>query len=326
MGEIAINPTHNVHQKYRQMNLVNPYIFSPSLPVFSSTWNTYNTSSGSSSSVQVKLPLIASGTYNFTVNWGDGSSNIITVYNASTVTHTYATTGIYNIKITGVCIGWQFNGTGDRMKITSISSWGSLKLGTTQGGYFQGCQNLNLSSVADVLDLTGTTSLLNCFAVSSISSINRINEWNVSGVTNMRAVFYQTSFNQDISAWNVSSVTTMIYMFYQNVVFNQNIGSWNVGNVTDMQQMFYQCYAFNQNIGSWNVSKVASFIDFMGGKSAANFSTANLDAIYNGWSSRPVLASKNISFGTAKYTSASSAGRAILTGSPNNWTITDGGI
>jgi len=28
MGEIAINPTHNVHQKYRQMNLVNPYIFS----------------------------------------------------------------------------------------------------------------------------------------------------------------------------------------------------------------------------------------------------------------------------------------------------------
>jgi len=325
MGEIAINPIHNVHKKYRDMNLVNPYIFGSSLPVFSSMWNTVNTSGGSSSSAQVKLPLIASGTYNFTVDWGDGNSNVITVYNASTVTHTYTTSGIYNIKITGICIGWQFNGTGDRLKITSISSWGSLKLGTTQGGYFQGCQNLNLSSVTDILDLTGTTSLLNCFAVSFVPNINRINEWNVSGVTNMRAVFYQSSFNQDISAWNVSSVTTMIYMFYQGF-FNQNIGGWNVSNVTDMQQMFFGTDTFNQNIGSWNVSKVTNFSDFMGTKTPATFSSSNLDAIYNGWSSRPVLASKNISFGTAKRTSASTAARSILTSAPNNWTITDGGI
>ena len=31
-------------------------------------------------------------------------------------------------------------------------------------------------------------------------------------------------------------------------------------------------------------------------------------------------------FGTAKYTAGSSAGRAILTGAPNNWNVIDGGL
>jgi len=38
MGEIAINPTHNVHQKYRQMNLVNPYIFAPTVDLSTNTY------------------------------------------------------------------------------------------------------------------------------------------------------------------------------------------------------------------------------------------------------------------------------------------------
>jgi hypothetical protein len=62
------------------------------------------------------------------------------------------------------------------------------------------------------------------------------------------------------------------------------------------------------------------------GKTAATFSATNLDAIYNGWSSRAVKTPVTINFGTAKYTSASTSGRAILTGAPNNWAITDGGI
>jgi hypothetical protein len=45
---------------------------------FVSTWDTRNTTAGSSSSTQVKLPLISDGVYNFVVNWGDGNSNTIT--------------------------------------------------------------------------------------------------------------------------------------------------------------------------------------------------------------------------------------------------------
>ena len=64
----------------------------------------------------------------------------------------------------------------------------------------------------------------------------------------------------------------------------------------------------------------------MVGKSPSTLSSSNLDAIYNGWSTRLVKPGVSISFGTAKYTSGSSAGRAILTSAPNNWVIVDGGI
>ena len=64
----------------------------------------------------------------------------------------------------------------------------------------------------------------------------------------------------------------------------------------------------------------------MFGKTDLNYSSANLDAIYNGWSLLTVQPNLNISFGTIKYTVAGQAGKNILDNAPNNWTITDGGI
>jgi len=161
-----------------------------------------------------------------------------------------------------------------------------------------------------------------------------IGSWNVSQVTDMSYMFYGTSaFNQPIGSWDVSNVRNMSYMFQGATAFNQNIGSWNVSNVTNMNSMFNSAAAFNQNIGSWNVSNVTNFSIFMGGKLPATFSSTNLDAIYNGWGSLPSVKpnttlplSTNISFGTAKYTAASSVKRAVLTSAPNNWIIQDGGI
>jgi hypothetical protein len=64
----------------------------------------------------------------------------------------------------------------------------------------------------------------------------------------------------------------------------------------------------------------------MAGKNTTTFSTANLDAIYNGWSQLTLQPNLTANFGSIKYTAASQAGRNILTGAPNNWEITDGGI
>jgi len=114
-------------------------------------------------------------------------------------------------------------------------------------------------------------------------------------------------------------------MFRDATAFNQNISSWNTGAVTDMEGMFRDAPAFNQNIGTWNVANVQTFQDFMLGKTPATFSTTNLNAIYNGWSTQAVQSSLDISFGTAKYTAAATAGRLILTGTAL-WTITDGGL
>jgi hypothetical protein len=89
--------------------------------------------------------------------------------------------------------------------------------------------------------------------------------------------------------------------------------------------MFKDAPAFNQNIGTWNVANVSNFSNFMLGKTDATFSTTNLNAIYNGWSTQAVQSSLDITFGTAKYTGAATAGRLILTGTAL-WTITDGGL
>lgn len=331
-----------------------------SIPVFNfvSTWNTSNTSSGSSTSTQVKLPLISGGTYNFLVAWGDGNSDTITVWNAAATTHTYSASGTYTVTISGVCTGWQFNNGGDRLKFISVASWGILKLGSTSINHFFACANLNLTTVSDILDLTDVVNLSNTFLnCTNLTGINRVNEWDVSAVIGMVGTFANTKFNSPIGNWNVGQVTGMVSFMQSNAFFNQNIGAWRPTLCNNFSYSFFGTTAFNnggsdtikdwqfkttgtidmsgmwqnsglnQPLGGWNVQKVNQFGSFMPHKTPSTYSSANLDAIYNGWSALSGLtASQSISFGTAKYTAAAIAGRAILTGAPNNWSITDGGI
>jgi len=63
---------------------------------FISVWDTSKTSDGSSIETQIKLPLESTGTYDFTVDWGDGTSDTITTYNQPEVTHTYRRTHSHN--------------------------------------------------------------------------------------------------------------------------------------------------------------------------------------------------------------------------------------
>jgi len=81
-----------------------------------------------------------------------------------------------------------------------------------------------------------------------------IESWDVSNVTDMAQMFRDTPFNQDIGSWDVSSVTTMRRMFSLTSSFNQDIESWNVSNVTNMSGMFQGADVFNQPLNYWDVS------------------------------------------------------------------------
>ena len=174
------------------------------------------------------------------------------------------------------------------------------------------------------------SSVMNMYSMFYGSYFNQpIGDWNVSSVTDMRGMFASSYFNQPLSGWNVSNVTNMTSMF-QGSLFNQDINSWDVSNVTDMSYMFYTSYSypiivFNQDIGNWNISNVTDFNYFMDGKTSLTFSTTNLDAIYNGWSTKNPQTGLSIDFGSANYTTlGGQAGRDILTGT-YGWTIIDGG-
>jgi len=223
---------------------------------FISSWKTDNTSTGSSSNNQVKLPLDFAGTYNFVVQWGDGNSDTITSYNQAETTHTYSAAGTYTVTISGTITGWKFDNVGDRLKLLNISQWGSLKFGNT-GYYFYGAQNLQITAT-DIPDLSGTTSLYFTFAsCQALTTVPNMGSWNMAGVTNIGFMFYDaTAFNQNISAWNTANITNMGGAFYNAQVFNQNISSWNTASVTGMGGMFGYAYAFNQNIGTWNTANV----------------------------------------------------------------------
>jgi len=225
---------------------------------FESTWDTTLTSIGSSLGNQVTLPLEITGTYNFFVDWGDGNSDTITVWNDPAVTHTYTTPGIYTIKIYGQIEGWRFNNTGDRLKLLNIVSWGSeFRLGNN-GSYFNGCGNLDLSLVQDTLNLQGTTNLFRTFRnCSSIVIVSNMDLWDTSLVTNMSEMFSNSSaFNSPIGSWDTSSVTDMSLMFNNCTLFDQPIGSWNTSQVTNMGTMFNGAQFFNQPLDTWNVSNV----------------------------------------------------------------------
>ena len=96
-------------------------------------------------------------------------------------------------------------------------------------------------------------------SATATTTYGEINTWDVSGVTDMTAVFINRSnFNSDIGCWDVSNVTSMYRMFREATKFNQDIGDWDTSSVTDMSGMFRGATKFNQDIGSWNTSKVTS--------------------------------------------------------------------
>jgi surface protein len=225
---------------------------------FKSTWDTTLTSTGSTATNQIKLPLISAGTYDFLVNWGDGTSNTITTWNQAEVTHTYASAGVKNITITGKIRGWQHNNNGDKLKILSVQSWGELNIGNVVSAFF-GCSNLNLDSVVDWLDFYDNYTMGSWFYnCTSLTSINNLNEWFVymnRDITNLfRAA---TNFSQPLN-FPTSNVTQASYTFYNALLFNGAV-TFDTKNIVNMTNMFALARAMNSPITFSDTSKVTNF-------------------------------------------------------------------
>lgn len=154
-----------------------------------------------------------------------------------------------------------------------VEQWGTQKWRSMESA-FADARNFNITAT-DVPDLTNVTSMKNMFSGTdkgkSVSFSGDISNWNVSNITDMSGMFYQSLFNQDISNWNVSNVTNMNRMFSWNKLFNQDISQWNVSNVTNMKGLFSGTKAFQQDISQWNVGNVTDM------SSMFNYSSFNQD-------------------------------------------------
>jgi hypothetical protein len=328
---------------------------------FISMWDTSNLSSGSSTTTQVKLPLVNSGSYNFVVNWGDGRSDLITSWNQAETLHTYDSAGTYTIRITGTIIGWSFSFGGDRLKIEEIFQWGCFNHGN-QINVFAGCNNLVLDNVTDTLDLTNNTTLRGFFwQCTAITTINNLEQWDVSGITNFSVMFLDcinfnnpintwdvsnattytglnvleglhgmfkncALFNQPLNNWDLSGVRTINAMFEGAAVFNQDLDMWDVGEVRDFQATFLFATAFDFPLGNWDVKNALQMVQFMDGKTQFDYSPANFDATLIGWAALPSLQLNIVaSFGAIKYTPAGQTARNTIIAN-YGWIINSGGL
>lgn len=244
-------------------------------------------------------------TYDYTVDWGDGTSSSNLTDDAS---HTYATPGTYTVSITGAFPHIDFSKLAglESNKITTIEAWGDIAWRSFNGA-FLGCGNLtynatdrpDLSQVTDMTatfrdctqfngaignwDVSNITNMINTFGGATAFNQN-LSGWDVSNVRSMSTMFFEASaFNQDISNWDVSNVSNMRSMFFLAASFNQDINNWNVSSVTDMNGMFVGARAFNQNLTGWNVSNVTNMGNLFNTARVFNgdISTWNVSSVTN---------------------------------------------
>ncbi|MCP3926440.1 MAG: BspA family leucine-rich repeat surface protein [Desulfobacterales bacterium] len=261
---------------------------------FITKWKTNNTGQTSLTDVyQIKLPLDSDGIYDFTVYWGDGTSNTITAHDDPNLIHTYSKQGTYTVKIDGTIEGFGFkeknaDNNEDYKKLIDIINWGNVKLHNK--GYQLTMIDLIEFSAYDSPNLENITNLSNMFFFA-FNFNGDLNSWDVSNVTNMSGMFSSSSFNQDISGWDVSNVTDMSEMFSYSD-FNQNINGWNVIKVTNMSQMFASS-EFNMDISDWIVSSVTDM--------SGMFSGSDFNQNINGWDVSKVTDMSEMFYGNRSF-------------------------
>lgn len=231
------------------------------------------TKSGATPSDTFRIPANAPGeTYRFKVDWGDG---LITSNHAGNAEHTYATGGIYDIKIYGKFPRFYFNNEGDRRKLLSVLDWGEINYSTNQTGAFYGCINLdfiatdtlkswynnivlgnymfrdnNLTSLPVGITLASLTDGSHMFRGNSLTSLP--DNMTLANLTNGRDMFNDNNLTSLPDGMTLANLTTGNEMFYNNNLTSLPDGM-TLASLTTGNNMFY-----NNNLTSLPVGMTLS--------------------------------------------------------------------
>ena len=190
------------------------------------------------------LPLLntSSAQYDFTVDWGDGSSlTTVTNFSDNNFNHTYVSSGTYQVIIRGTIKGWSVqettndiaNDLATRDSYRDILSWGSLEFIDNVTGMFAGCTNLNI--LASNGPKIGNT-LESAFASCSLSTSSGVQNWDIANVTSLDSTFINTSIDVNLSGWNIGNVTTalnfMAGVTLSTTNYNNTLRGWQIQAVS----------------------------------------------------------------------------------------------
>jgi len=250
-----------------------------------------------------------SGNTTSSIDWGDGSTNLLSSSAQPEISHSYSAAGSYTIKMTPTTgtvgiKGLRFNDGGDKLKITNIENWGSINL--DQNSVFEGCANLTCTAP----DVPFGFATVPSFLFNGCSSITSL----------------------DVTRWDTSAMTNVGFMFVDNTNLSDfDPSGWDVSNVTNMNSIFKNCMNIDFSLANWDLSS-ATNVKFIfrntTGAGTTGISTANYDATLIGWAANTGTPDTlTTDFGGSTYTGTSgtlaSSSRATLI--QKGWTITDGG-
>ena len=273
-------------------------------PYFQITVDT--TKDGSASDTFV-LPLKNGLTYDFEIeNWGDDTSEHVSGSSLDSITHQYASSGIYKISISGVFPQIYFNGTGDRSKLIKINNWGDIEWQSFEKAFYD-CRKLEKVSAGkiNVSNVSNFNSAFNsCRELLSFSFLR----WDFQSNISMSGLFLnclkleRVYFNKKIEA-------DSFYRTFGNCpVLKGNFNYISLKYATDIKWLFRYC-----DINDFGT-------------------TTNYDNLLIHFLEEAELYNKtgmDVEFGDSKYSDIGEAARNILTKDIEDggygWTIVDGG-
>lgn len=223
---------------------------------------------GVGSDMEIQLPLLGTGDdeeselegyYDFTVDWGDGTSDAIDSVADADYKHVYSEPGEYVVTIDGTFLGLFPRHEG--IKLREIRNWGGYFLDSEHTTFaFKNALSVTAEDGPRIHSpswRTGGARLRGVFSWAYLPTATGIEDWDVSDVVTMERLFEGSqSFDRDLHAWDVSNVENMREMFRSADSFDGRIADWDVSNVEDMAWMFWSANSFDGDPSSWDVSRV----------------------------------------------------------------------
>jgi hypothetical protein len=205
-------------------------------PPFITTWDTTFTQVGSSEANQIKLPLQSTETYNFDVDWGDGTKDTITSWDQAETLHTYTTGGSYTIKIKGTFPKFYFNNGKEIGKLKGIDDWGGVEFSTDQTNAFYGCWGLTYVPPVTSDSINAVTVGDYMFAFCAITSLPE--DMLFPNVTTGKSMFRENQLPVLPSAMRLNSLIDGYYMF-ANIGLTEIPAGMDLPSIENGSFMFY---------------------------------------------------------------------------------------
>lgn len=164
-------------------------------------------------------------TYNYEVDWGDGTTDTNVTGNAF---HDYSGTtgqGVKNIRISGSFPSILCESAKDNLKIIDVVQWGNI-VWESFSNSFRNCQNLDVTAT-DAPDLSLGPEFNSAFRNSLLTNAN-FNNWDVSQIDTFTACFRDSDIRSGLANWKTPLATAMVAMFRGANNYNEDLSNWCV--------------------------------------------------------------------------------------------------